>query len=502
MRKFLTLCAILLSLSASAQWQLTGSRVRYVNGIGIPTRDTSAMTPADSSQIVIRPQDSSLYRRYKRTWRKVGGSELTGSGIQFRPAVWQESTDIGSYNGLLLLTGASSTSNVIFTHSSTQQFGKLGNLSSFSSDFAVGTIGAANNLILHTNDVERVRVTSGGRVLVATSTDNGVDALQIRGSISQTTSTIPVENTVAGVAVLITNTFTNFGVFGTKSNHHLGLITNNSVKASITPGGQVNIGGNYTSTNNTLQVAGNAAIGYTTAAPSNGLIVNGNVGIGDASAANRLTVSHDINGSARISLTNPNTGTSAESFLYAITTGNRYLGILQHGQNKTGTTVGLSNASLSEIQAGGDNSALLINQASVTAPMVFATNNAERIRITSGGRILAATTTDNGVDALQVNGSIQANGFDQSYTARTTTYTAATTDYFIDCTSGTFTVNLFTAVGNTGRILIIKNSGTGTITVDPSGTQTIDGATTQTLSTQWSRVHIISDGANWKIISN
>jgi hypothetical protein len=574
MRKFLTLCGILLSLSVTAQWQLTGSRVRYVNGIGIPTKDTAAGVLADSSQIVIRPADSSLYVKYKRTWRKVGGSELTGSGIQYRPAVWQESTDIGSYNGLLLLTGASSTSNVIFTHSSTQQFGKLGNLSSFSSDFAVGTIGAANNLILHTNDVERVRVTSGGRVLVATSTDNGVDALQIRGSISQTTSTIPVENTVAGVAVLITNTFTDFGVFGTKSNHHLGLITNNSVKASITPGGQFNIGGNYTSTNNTLQVAGNAAIGYTTAAPTNGLIVNGNVGIGtassnaklhvyssgggmeiypggttvlefidrnntsatvntefytrngyfawfngqytermritsggnvgigDAGAANRLTVSHNINGSARISLTNPNTGTSAESFLYAITTGNRYLGILQHGQNKTGTTVGLSNASLSEIQAGGDNSSLLINQGSSTAPIVFATNNAERIRITSGGRILAATTTDNGVDALQVNGSIQANGFDQAYTVRTTTYTAATTDYFIDCTSGTFTVNLFTAVGNTGRILIIKNSGTGTITVDPNGTQTIDGATTQTLSTQWSRVHIISDGANWKIISN
>jgi hypothetical protein len=118
------------------------------------------------------------------------------------------------------------------------------------------------------------------------------------------------------------------------------------------------------------------------------------------------------------------------------------------------------------------------------------------------GNTMVNTTTDNGVDELQVNGSIQGTGFNQAYTARTTTYTAANTDYFIDCTTGTFTVNLFTAVGNTGRILIIKNSGTGTITVDPNGSQTIDGATTQTLSTQWSRVHIISDGANWKIISN
>jgi hypothetical protein len=120
----------------------------------------------------------------------------------------------------------------------------------------------------------------------------------------------------------------------------------------------------------------------------------------------------------------------------------------------------------------------------------------------NGGRLLIGPITDNGVDLLQVNGSIKGAGFNQAYLARTTTYTATTSDYFIDCTTGTFTVNLFTAVGNTGRILIIKNSGTGTITVDPNGSQTIDGATTQSLSTQWSRVHIISDGANWKIISN
>ncbi|MFN8992731.1 MAG: hypothetical protein ACK5X3_03550, partial [Pseudomonadota bacterium] len=81
-------------------------------------------------------------------------------------------------------------------------------------------------------------------------------------------------------------------------------------------------------------------------------------------------------------------------------------------------------------------------------------------------------------------------------------YTATTSDYVIDCTSGTFTVNLFTAVGNTGRILIIKNSGAGTITVDPNGTQTIDGSTTYILEIQYETLQIISDGTNWKIISN
>jgi hypothetical protein len=75
----LTLC----SLSASAQWQQTGSKVRYVNGLGIPTKDTAAGVAADSSQILIRPADSSLYIKYKRTWVKVGaggGGGVGGSG--------------------------------------------------------------------------------------------------------------------------------------------------------------------------------------------------------------------------------------------------------------------------------------------------------------------------------------------------------------------------------------------------------------------------------------
>lgn len=61
-------------------------------------------------------------------------------------------------------------------------------------------------------------------------------------------------------------------------------------KARITSGGQVNIGGNFTSTNNTLQVTGNAAIGYTTAAPTTGLIVAGNVGVGTDSVFGKLAV--------------------------------------------------------------------------------------------------------------------------------------------------------------------------------------------------------------------
>lgn len=92
------------------------------------------------------------------------------------------------------------------------------------------------------------------------------------------------------------------------------------------------------------------------------------------------------------------------------------------------------------------------------------------------------------------NKTVSASIF--AYTAQTTTYTAGADDYVIHCTSGTFTVNLPTAVGITGKVYIIKNSGTGLITIDPNGAQTIDGVATYTMG-QAESVQVISTGSNW-----
>lgn len=69
----------------------------------------------------------------------------------------------------------------------------------------------------------------------------------------------------------------------------------------------------------------------------------------------------------------------------------------------------------------------------------------------------------------------------------------------------TYTINLPTAVGNTGKIVYISNNaaypGTGLITVDPAGTETIGGTfTTRTLSSE-ATLGIQSDGTNWIVIS-
>lgn len=76
-------------------------------------------------------------------------------------------------------------------------------------------------------------------------------------------------------------------------------------------------------------------------------------------------------------------------------------------------------------------------------------------------------------------------------------YTVLVTDDVIKCT-GSFTLTLYTAVGNDGRALEIVNRGTGTITVDANGSQTIDGSLTRLVGAGTS-LRIRSDGANWII---
>lgn len=72
------------------------------------------------------------------------------------------------------------------------------------------------------------------------------------------------------------------------------------------------------------------------------------------------------------------------------------------------------------------------------------------------------------------------------YTAVTSTYPILITDFTVDCTSGTFTTTLPTAVGAGSKKYTIVNSGSGTITIATTSSQTftnIDGTpTTLTLS--------------------
>jgi hypothetical protein len=377
MRKLIIGLLLLLSVGTSAQWQQTGSKVRYVNGIGIPTKDTAAGVAADSSQILIRPADSSLYVKYKRTWLRVGGGggSIAGSGTTNYIPKFTSSTAIGNSsifdNGNVGIGTASpaypfqvrraggagslgiSIDNVVGTDRAVQYFAiqdvaassgsghafyyrvpnsttdVLGYILDENGRFGIGTVSPAATLAVQ------------GTTLINTNTDNGVDRLQVSGSMNVSTL----------------------------------------------------------ATTNNLSVTTNATVGGT-------LNVNGT------------------------------------------------------------TTLGTTNTGA-------------ISASSVNAP--------------SG-----SGTFGN----LYSNGIVQMLGVNVKYRNISATYTATTSDdYFINITTGTFTLNLPTAATPYGQVYVIKNSGTGTITVDPNGSQTIDGATTFTMNVQNGSITIISDGTNWKIVS-
>jgi len=412
----LTLC----SLTASAQWQQTGSKVRYVNGLGIPTKDTAAGVAADSSQILIRPADSSLYIKYKRTWVKVGAG---GGGT----------------------IGGSGTTNYVpkFTAGTT-----LGN----SQIFDDGT----NVLVNNTNNYYSYQFQTRGSIYSYSTTDD-------RGIV----------------------------IFPNQATPNIqGIIPSSGSQNDIVlqgVGGNVGIG--YTAPVAKLAVSGTTLINTNTDNGVDKLQVSGSMNVSakataqNLSVTNNISVTNDINqgsGTANANWTILANGTSsgwAGRMVGEYATGQFYF---QH-RNNSPTFITCFQLNANAGKAG-------------TTFFDFAAIGGDGYLTVNGG-------TNNGVDKLQVVGSLTATGMQQKYLARTTAYTATTSDYLIDCTSGTFTITLYAASGNAGRILMVKNSGAGTITVDGNGAETIDGAATYSLAVQYATVQIMSDGTNWKIIA-
>lgn len=82
----------------------------------------------------------------------------------------------------------------------------------------------------------------------------------------------------------------------------------------------------------------------------------------------------------------------------------------------------------------------------------------------------------------------------------TATYTILDNDAIV-LGNGTFAINLPLAKPSANRSLIIKNIGTGTVTVTAQSGENIDGENTYPISTQYDTVQIISDGTDWHIVS-
>lgn len=136
--------------------------------------------------------------------------------------------------------------------------------------------------------------------------------------------------------------------------------------------------------------------------------------------------------------------------------------------------------------------------------------------LTTKGDLLTFSTVNTrqaiGADGtfLKAN-SAQATGMEWAsasgvlaYRSVTTTDTCTNADDILELSGADFTENLFTAVGNQGKVLRIKHAGTSSqkYTIDPNGAQTIGGAATFIMYVPGEELVIFSDNVNFKILSH
>jgi len=132
------------------------------------------------------------------------------------------------------------------------------------------------------------------------------------------------------------------------------------------------------------------------------------------------------------------------------------------------------------------------------APITGSSN----IEVISGTTLSVGTPSDSTVTKAKLTTGATAN---LTVTSKTANYTVLTTDQVNlgDATSGSFTYTLPTAVGNSGLVLEFEktDSSANTVTIDGNGSETIGGSLTRVLLFQNDHLKIVSDNANWKIVS-
>jgi len=247
-------------------------------------------------------------------------------------------------------------------------------------EFCISTQSAGNMLFgmwQTTNASEVMRITTANNLVIGSNADNG-NRFQVTGtSYFSGNLGIGITNPVAPLNIFASNSATLYQTAGTGTGLGNGFYvghtanisyvynynafpiefgTNNNTRMIMTSGGNLLVG-NSVDNGQKCQINGNAYI-Y-----------------------------NNTNADARLFLQNTDSGSSVRAFIYAITTGNRYVGFLSYGANATGTTCGVSNASLQTIECGSDSSNFVIQSGISTIPLIFGTNNTERIRIKSNGVI-------------------------------------------------------------------------------------------------------------------
>jgi hypothetical protein len=126
-----------------------------------------------------------------------------------------------------------------------------------------------------------------------------------------------------------------------------------------------------------------------------------------------------------------------------------------------------------------------------------ADNTYDNLTVGANNTVLVADSAQSkGVKWGTTVGVWTVAGLHVGYAAKTSAYTATTSDDVLNVTSGTFTLDLPAANTCTGKTLKVKNSGTGVVTLDGNSAETVEGVATFPLG-NGSYVEITSTGSAW-----
>jgi hypothetical protein len=109
---------------------------------------------------------------------------------------------------------------------------------------------------------------------------------------------------------------------------------------------------------------------------------------------------------------------------------------------------------------------------------------------------------DAGKDISMGSNSKITGNINLTYSGVSSNTTLNATHYCLNATANSFNMTLPTAVGIAGRVYVLKNSGTGVITINTTSSQTIDGGASGTITmAQYApAIRVMSNGANWILI--
>lgn len=115
----------------------------------------------------------------------------------------------------------------------------------------------------------------------------------------------------------------------------------------------------------------------------------------------------------------------------------------------------------------------------------------------SNGQVLAT----NGASTLSFQSAVTTT---YAVTLTSGAITVTNSMDYIELSGSAATIAIYTASGNTGKVVRFKHAGTNLVpyTLDPNGSETIDGQTTYQLWTNGEALAIISNGSNWATLSH